>query len=58
MFLSVLAPCVTLVLLVYHPFIVKGEKYVYVLNRKATRVIWTYYVSKKFHDCIIFEVVL
>ena len=36
MFRSMLVPSVTLVLLVFHYFIVKGQKYVYFLNRKAS----------------------
>ena len=54
MFRSMLAPCVTFVLLVFHSFIVNLRKYVSFLNTKATRLIWTYYVSKKFHNCVIF----
>ena len=54
---SVLVPCVKLVLLVFHPFIDKGHKYVYFLNRNASPLIWTYYVSKKFYNCVIFSFV-
>ena len=53
MFRSVLAPCVTLVLLVFHSCIVNGQKYVYFLNTKAARDTWTFNVSMIFHECNI-----
>jgi hypothetical protein len=46
---SMLVPCVTFVLLVFHSRTVKRQKYVYLLNRKAAGIIWTYYVSKNFY---------
>ena len=53
MFRSMLAPSVTLVLLVFHSCVVNGQKYVYFLNTKAARDTWTFNVSKNFHECNI-----
>jgi len=53
---SVLPLCVILVLLAVLSCIVKGE--MYILYHEASQSIWTYFVSKMFHDCIIFNTVV
>jgi hypothetical protein len=54
---SILAPYVTLVMLVVHSCIFKIQRYISITT-KPTQSIRIYFVSKLFHDCMIFNFVV